>query len=511
MRYVSLALGAFWIACLLLVAGCAVGPDFERPSAPNVSGYTPETLPAETASADGASGEAQRFVQGLDIPGEWWTLFHSEPLNALVRRSLKANPDLQAAEAALRVAKENVYAQEGAYYPNISANSSASRQKVANDVSSPASSGATYVSLYSASVNVTYSLDVFGGTRRQTESFEAQAEAQRFQLEAAYLTLTSNVVGAAVQEASLRGQIAAEEKIVAIETEMLDLLHRQHDLGQAAEADVTAQEAALEQAQQTLPPLRLQLAVQRNLLTALSGNFPSDAPIETFKLSDLQLPKSLPVSLPSKLVEQRPDIRAAEANLHAASAQIGVAVANRLPDISLSASDGSIAEKFGQLFTPGTGIWSLAGSLTQPLFDGGTLLHTQRAAEAAYDEAAAQYRSTVLSAFQNVADALRALQFDAENLKIAAASERTAAKSLNFARARQKLGDISHFDLLNAEQTYQQALVMLAQAQANRYADTTALFQALGGGWWNRKDDAAVAEDTEAPISNKTGDQKIVP
>jgi NodT family efflux transporter outer membrane factor (OMF) lipoprotein len=475
------------LAALLLLAGCAVGPDFHRRVPPAVEGYTPEPLSMETAAADIPAGAAQRFVQGLDIPGQWWTLFHSAPLNALIEQALKANADLQAAQAALRVAQENAYAQAGAYYPSIDANFSPSRQKNPTAVLAPTlASGTPIFSLYTAQVSVSYVPDVFGGQRRQVESLEAQAEAQRFQLEATYLTLTSNVVAASVQEASLRAQIAATQEIIDIESQLLELLRHQYRLGQIAMADVVAQEAALAQTQQTLPPLQKQLAQQRNLLTALAGRLPSEEVGERFELASLQLPQDLPVTLPSRLAEQRPDMRAAEASLHAASAQIGVAIANRLPNITLTASDGTTAAQLDRLFTPGTGFWSVAASLTQPIFQGGTLLHRQRAAEAAYDQAAAQYRSTVVAAFRDVADALRALQSDADALQAAVRAEHAAADSLGIARRRVELGQASYLSLLNAQQTYQQARINLVQAQASRFADTAALFQALGGGWWNR-------------------------
>jgi NodT family efflux transporter outer membrane factor (OMF) lipoprotein len=464
-----------------------VGPDFHRPAGPAVSGYTAEPLPPQTASADVAGGEAQSFVPGLDLPGQWWTLFHSEPLNTLIDQALKANPNVQAAQAALRVAMENVYAQKGAFYPTVEASFSPSRQKNAVGTLAPTlSSGTPIFNLYTAQVSVFYMLDVFGTNRRQVETLEALAESQRFQLEATYLTLTSNVVAATVQEASLRGQIAATQEVINIESEQLNLLRRLFELGAIAEANVVAQEAALAQTQATLPPLQKQLAQQRNLLTALLGRFPSEEPAEKFELSTLQLPQDLPVSLPSKLVEQRPDVRSAEEQLHAASAQVGVATANMLPQFTLSANVGSVATQIGQLFTAGNNFWSAAGNVTQPIFEGGTLVHKKRAAEAAYDQAAAQYRSTVITAFQNVADTLRALQYDANALKAALAAERAAAEGLDIARRQLQLGDISYLSLLNAEQTYQQAVILLVQAQANRYTDTVALFQALGGGWWNR-------------------------
>jgi len=476
----------------LLLAGCAVGPDFHRPAAPGVEGYTPEPLAEQTASADVAGGEAQRFIRDMDIPGQWWTLFHSEPLNALIEQALAANPNVQAAQAALRVAWENVYAQQGAYYPSVQASFSPSRNKTATGALSPASaSGNPYFSLYTAQVSVSYVPDVFGLNRRTVEGLAAQAEVQRYQLEATYLTLTSNVVAAAVQEASLRGQIEATEEIIKLETELLELFRRQYALGQIAMADVAAQEATLAAAESTLPPLQKQLAQLRDLLTALAGRFPSEEVKERFELSTMQLPQELPVSLPSTLVEHRPDVRAAGANWHAASAQIGVAIANRLPNLTITASDGSAANRLGDLFLPGTGFWSLAATLTQPVFEGGALLHREHAARAAYEQAAAEYRGAVVTAFQNVADTLRALQSDANAVKAALRAERAAATSLAIVRTQLRLGQVSYLVLLNAEQTYQTARLNLVQAQASRFADTAALFQALGGGWWNRADVAA--------------------
>jgi NodT family efflux transporter outer membrane factor (OMF) lipoprotein len=487
--------GTLVIATITLFAcGCAVGPDFEGPAAPDVTGYTSSPLREQTASSEVAGGEPQRFVQGLDIPGQWWTLFHSPALNTLIEEALKNNPTLPAAEAALRQAWENVYAQQGAFFPTVVANFAPSRNKTATGVTfTSASSGKPFFTLYTGQVVVAYAPDVFGGTRREVESLGATAEFQRFQLEAAYLTLTSNVVAAAVQEASLRGQIAATEEIIKIQTGSLDILRKQFELGQVAGADVAAVEATLAQAQATLPPLQKQLAVQRDLLTALIGRLPSQQPTEQFELASLQLPQELPVSLPSKLVEQRPDVRSAEAQMHSASALIGVAVAAQLPQFTLTANAGTTSNLISQFITtPGTAFWTVAGNVAQTVFDAGTLLHKKRAAEAAFDQAAAMYRSTVIAAFQNVADSLHALQSDAETLRAAYAAERAASKSLEIARRQLQLGAIGYLGLLTAQNTYNTALIALVQAQAARYADTAALFQALGGGWWNRQDVAAI-------------------
>jgi NodT family efflux transporter outer membrane factor (OMF) lipoprotein len=323
---------------------------------------------------------------------------------------------------------------------------------------------------------------------------QAQADFQRFQLEASYLTLTSNVVVAAVQEASLRRQISATEDIIKLESDQLRVVQNQFTLGGVSKSDVLTQQATLSATQATLPPLQKQLAQTRNQLTALAGRLPSQEVAETFNLDSLALPTDLPVSLPSALVAQRPDVRAADATLHATSANIGVATANELPQFTITGQVGSTALNFGSLFSPGTTVWAIAGSAAQTLFDGGTLLHRKRAAVAQFDEAAAQYRSTVIRAFQSVADALRALQYDADALKAQAAAESSALDSLNLARQQFQLGAITYLILLDAQRTYQQALINLVQAQANRYSDTAALFQAVGGGWWNRTD---VTPDTK--------------
>ena len=480
------------VTAVVLASGCAVGPNFRRPTAPAVDRYTRQPSLPKTASADVAAGEEQRFVQNLDIPQQWWTLFESPPLNALIEKALRANPTLVTAQAALRQAMELVYAQQGFFYPTVQASFSPSRQKLSKTIA-PVLSMTTNLTydLYTAQVTVGFTPDVFGGNRRQVESLRGLADSQRFLLEATYVTLTSNVVAAAVQEASLRAQIAATKDIIAISTRSLELLRRQFDLGFVARLDVAAQEAALAQMEQTLPPLRKQLEINRDLLTALAGRLPSDEPEERFELAALHLPQDLPVSLPSRLVEQRPDVRAAEEQLHAASAQIGVAIANRLPQFTLSGAYGGVATSFTQMFASGNPFWVVAGNVAQTLFAGGTLLHRQRAAEAAFEQAAAQYRSTVITAFQNVADTLYALQNDADSLKAALAAERAAKVTLDLTRTQQQLGYVNYLALLSAQQAYQQTLVTRVQAQASRLADTAALFQALGGGWWNLRDDAA--------------------
>jgi len=475
------------------VCGCAVGPDFAPPMPPDGAGYSARPEPARTASADVPGGAAQRFLKGRDIPGDWWRLFGSRPLRALTERALKNNPDLAAAQAALRVAQANLAAGKGAFFPAIDANFSASRQKpplsgpVEQDENGNPILSPTF-NLFTGQVLVSYTPDVFGGIRRNVESLQALSDNQRFQLEATYLTLTSNIVVAAVQEASLRGQIDATQSLIKIATDVLQLLRTQFNAGQISESDVVTQEAALAQIEQTLPPLQRQLEQQRHLLSALTGGLPNQELPEKFTLAGLRLPRDLPVSVPSQLVQQRPDLRAAEESLHSASSLIGVAVANRLPNVTLTGNVGSTGPMIAELFSPGTGTWAIAGSVLQPIFHGGTLYQQEVAARATFEQASSQYRSTVVTAFQNVADSLSALRNDALALQKAVAAENAANRSLTIARRRLELGDINYILVLNAQQTYFQALLTRVQAQANRFADTAALFQALGGGWWNRED-----------------------
>lgn len=481
----------------LALAGCAVGPDFRRPDPPAVSSYTEGALPDNTAGAPVAGGKPQRFVSGEEIPSQWWALFRSEDLDRLIRQALADSPTLATAQATLRVAEENRRAEFGALLPSVDAGASAGRQKVSGaSFGAPGQSSSTFT-LYNASVNVSYALDLFGGTRRAVEAAGAEVDFQRFQLEGAWLTLSANLVTTAVQEGSLRAQIRATREIIAAQEQQLSLVERQFELGGVARTEVLAQQAQLAQTRATLPPLEKQLAQSRHRLAVLAGRFPGEAEtLPEFDLDGLSLPWELPVSLPSSLARQRPDIRAAEELLHAAGARVGVATANLYPQFTLTAGLGSEATRAGDLFGSGTSIWNLGAGLLQPVFRGGELSARRRAAVAAYDEAEAQYRQTVLEAFRDVADALRALEIDAQTLKAQAEAESSARTSLDLARQRFRLGAASYLTLLNAERQHQQARIDLVQAQAARYSDTAALFQALGGGWWNRETDDEIAATT---------------
>ena len=471
------------IGVVILAAGCAVGPNFKRPAAPPVHSYLAEPLPAQTESAAVRGGDAQRFLEGTDIPAQWWTLFQSPALNALVEAAFKKNPSVENAQAALREANENYYAQLGSLLPSVQGSYSFQRQLNPTGTLAPTlSSGEPIFNLHTAQVSVSYVLDVFGGTRREAESLHALAESQRYQLQATYLTLVSNVVTTAVQEASTRAQLAATDQIVQSEREELEILRRQYELGSIALTDVMAQEATLATTEATVPGLKKQLEQSRHALAALAGQLPSESGEEHFELESLRLPADLPVSIAAQLVRHRPDVLAAEAQLHSATAEVGVAIANMLPQITLTGSAGGASTGFNQLLASGNTFWSGGASLTQTLFAGGALLHKEKAARARLDEAGAQYRTAVLTAFQNVADALTALQLDAQALSASVRAEKAAEESLSTVRRNVELGSVGYLALLNAQQTYAQALLNRSQAQANRYADTAALFQALGGG-----------------------------
>jgi NodT family efflux transporter outer membrane factor (OMF) lipoprotein len=401
---------------------------------------------------------------------------------------------MAAAEATLRQAQENYAAQAGnLVWPAVNGQLGVSRQKA-----STGNGGAAGVfNLYNASVNVSYTPDVFGATRRTLEAARATVDYQRFQVEATYLALSANVVTTAIQEASLRAQIQATREVLDALSKQLGVIEKQFEFGAIPRTTVLSQRNQVAQVAATLPPLEKALAHSRHQLSVLAGKLPSEAGMPEFALDTLTLPETLPVSLPSALVRQRPDIRASEELLHQASALIGVATAAQYPQFTLSGSYGASSPTFGNLFEANSAVWSLAAGLTAPIFNGGALSAQRRAAEAAYDAAAAQYRATLLTAFQNVADSLRALDTDAQALKAQAEAEALAAESLALATEQYKLGAISYLALLDAQRSYQQAHINLVQAQAARYADTAALFQALGGGWWNRADGVPAA----APVS----------
>lgn len=468
-----------------MLTGCMVGPNFHSPKEPKVSRYNLVPLPAKTASTPsaGKAGKSQQYVYGKDIEAQWWTLFRSKELNTLMKRGIANSPTLSAAYAALRQAQENVNVQVGnSLLPAFNANGSGSRQLTPSVPGTPS----FLYNLFNANVNVTYTLDMFGGARRQIEALIAQVDFQQFQLIGAYLTLTANIATTAVTIASLEAQIEATHELINAQREQLKIIRDQYHLGGVAESNVLSQETLLEQTIATLPPLELSLSQNRHALSALVGAYPNE-PLPRLKLNHIVLPTKIPVSLPSRLVKQRPDVRASEALLHAASAQIGVATANLFPQITLNGSYGWEALSPSTLFGTTTNFWSYGAQITQPIFHGGALFAARRAAIAAFDQSLSQYRQTVLQAFQNVADSLRALETDARAFKAEKRAEIAAKRNLILTSAQYRLGGVSYLSLLTAQEQYQQTVIARIRAQASRYTDTAALFQSLGGGWWNQK------------------------
>ncbi|HEX5278755.1 MAG TPA: efflux transporter outer membrane subunit [Micropepsaceae bacterium] len=479
----------------LPLSACAVGPDFHKPAPPPVTTYQPVPPNTTSATPNVAGGDAQTFAEGKDLVGDWWTLFHSQPLDDLIQKALANNHDLKAAQAALKVAHESALAHRGVFLPSVQAGFSANHQQQPGSLAPVPNTNVFQYDLFTPQLSISYTPDVFGLNRRSQESLNAQAQAARYQMLATYTTLTANVVVTVIQAAALQSQIDATHQLIETDTNIVKILQYQLDKGYASRVDLAAQQAQLAQTTATLPPLLKQQAQLRDLLATLAGLYPSQAPAASFDLTTLQLPTDLPLSLPSQLVEQRPDVLQAEANLHSASAQVGVAAANRLPNFLLTADIGSTALQIGQVFASGTGFFGLGAALTAPIFEGGMLKHQELAAKAAYEETAEQYRSTVLNALQNVADTLAALQQDADGLKASAAAETASKTSLDLAQKQVEDGYSGYLSLLNAQQSYQQTRIALLQAEANRFADTAALYQALGGGWWHHPE---LAENKDA-------------
>ncbi len=484
---------------ILVLSGCAAGPALHTPAA-DVKAYTAGPLAEKTEATAVAGGAAQKFNMGEDVPAQWWTLFKSEELDRIIRDALAQNPNLAAAQATLREARENYNASAGSeYFPDVSAALSSSRKKSSPAAAGlPAGSKGSVFDLHNASVDVAYTFDVFGKGRQELDGLRAQVDYQQYQFEAAYLALTANIVTTVIREASLREQLAALSDIVASQEKHLSMLDQQMALGGVARPEVLAQRAQLEQTRAALPPVEKELSQVRHQLMVLTGKFPADeATVKGFSLAAISLPEDLPVTLPSRLVRQRPDIRAAEALLKAASARVGVATADLYPQITLSGSYGSQAGRMAGLFDANSTVWNIGAGIVQPIFNGGRLRAQRRASLAAFDAARAQFRQVVLAAYANVADALRALETDARALKAQADAQAAAAASLDMTQKQLAAGAVNYALLLDAERQYQQARIALVQARAARLSDTAALFQALGGGWWNRDHRVSVEQSKE--------------
>jgi NodT family efflux transporter outer membrane factor (OMF) lipoprotein len=464
--------------------GCAVGPDFHAPAAPDTQVYTHEAQPATTVAASGAAGSSQTFVDAEHATQAWWTQFRSDALNHLVDQALQHSPTLAQARAKLIEARENYIAQAGATeFPSIDAKASGVRQQV--DLASfgiPNIPNPGPFTLYNVSVSVSYALDIFGGNRRALEALMAQVDYQSFEFEAARLTLAGNVVSTAVRRASLQQQIALTQRLILAQGQQLTIAEGRFAAGGVSQLDVRSQRTLLAQSRASLPPLATQLAQADHQLAILLGVPPSNAEFGDIALDSLHLPDTLPVTLPSTLARERPDIRASEALLHQASANVGVATANLYPQFVISAGIGSERTRVGDVVS-GLNIWNVGLNLTQPIFRGGALRAQKRSAQAAYDAALADYQQTVLQALQQVADTLMALQNDARTLQARDEAAQQAQASLEIARAQYSAGGLSQTGLLDTQRQALQTALDRTRAQADRFADTAALSQALGGGW----------------------------
>lgn len=489
---------AFVLGALLGLTGCAAGPDFVQPESPKLSRITEQTLPDQLKEVPNVvGGTPQKFVEGLDVPTDWWALFKSVPLNQIVETALHKNPTLRASDAALRVAQQNARIASSSYFPAIGINAGAARQQVPPAYFGQTTGDPTQYNLYNASVGVSYKLDLFGGVRRNSEAARAQAEYQNFLLESSYLSLTSNVVTAAIREAAIREQLEATQTILKSQEDLSKVIHQQFDIGTVSLIDTSSQDTLVANSQTQMYAYDKNLAVTRNMLVAYTGEYPGSAEVPKFRLSSLSLPREVPKVISSDLVRQRPDIRAAEAALKSSNALVGVATANLLPQINLSAAYGSEALTTAALFGPGTLLWNLGAGLTQPIFQGWALTAQRNAAKAGFDQALANYQAVVINAFQEVSNALKALDTSALTLASAAAAEKNAGINLNLVQQQYKLGAASYLAVLTSQTQYQNAKINLIQAQADRFTNTAALYAALGGGWWNRKGPAYASQTSQ--------------
>jgi NodT family efflux transporter outer membrane factor (OMF) lipoprotein len=471
---------AWQLAAAAALAGCAVGPDFVAPAPPAEAGYTRKPVPTTLAPADGV---AQEFKPGAALRADWWKLFQSDALDAAVQLAFEHNASLQAATATLRESQQNLRAGQGIFYPHLDAAATAERARDEPLLQGSSEPG-TVFNVVTLSGTISYPVDVFGAERRTVEGLQAQVDNQRHALQAAYLALSANVVNTSIARAAYQAQIRATEQLIELENEQLASIEAQVRAGTSAYANLLTQRSLISTNQASLAQLRQKISLADHLLAALQGVAPAEAVLPEIDLATLALPTELPLSLPSELVRQRPDILSAEALLHAASANVGVATAALYPSFGIDASFGTAGSSAASLFAGGR-YWSVVPSVTAPLFHGGTLRAQRQAAIDAYDAQEADYRQTVWSAFEQVADALRALQHDAEALQAFADAQRSAGEALALLQINYRAGMVAFIDVMTADVQYHAATISYLQAVAQRQQDTVALFAALGGGWWN--------------------------
>ena len=467
---------------MLFLQACTVGPKYHPPAAPTVTTYTPQPQSTATVSSTGAAGGPQHFDSSADLPAQWWTLFHSAQVDAMVREALTNSPTLDAATARLKQAQEELRARTGATkYPTVTGNASVQGEQVNLAAYGIPFPNPSPFALLNGSIGVSYALDLFGGNRRLIEGLRAQTEYQQWQLEGARLMLAGNVVSSAIGQAQLSAQIRITRQIITVRQQQVEIAEERYRAGGASEYDVRSQRTLLAQSQAMLPPLEERLDLTNDQLALLMGKAPGQAQVQGISLDRLELPQELPLSVPSSLARQRPDIRAAESMLHRASADVGVATANLFPQIVISGSGGAL----GTSFSSGGDTWNIGAALAQPIYNGGALRAEKRKAQAAYDEANSQYRQTVLQAFEQVADTLSSIRNDARTLQARTDAATEAAAAFELARQRYQAGGISRLALLDAQGQQLDTALDRTESAANRMRDTAALFQALGGGWWN--------------------------
>ncbi|WP_231877988.1 efflux transporter outer membrane subunit [Gluconobacter sp. DsW_056] len=478
---------ASFLLCLTALSACAVGPDFHRPDLPKNAAYEGQPLTATAGHGVAGATVPQQFQPGVDIPGQWWTVFGNPSLNALVDQALANNQSLRAMQQGLKSAWEQRRIEGAGLYPTLSASFNPTRNKTSKVYSPVPNSNVWLYNVHTAQLNIGYVPDLWGGTRRAIEAAGAQADLQKFQLEATALTMISDLVNATIEEATIRAEIDATNELIRSQRAVLKTVTAEQGIGNASRQDMAQQLASVAQLEATLPGLSLQLAQTRDQMAVLVGVTPN-TPLPEFRLEQFTLPKTLPVSLPADLLNQRPDIRAAQAQIQSASAQIGVAIANRLPNVQLSATPAQAVGVMSDFFKPGYGNWTIAATVMQPIFQGGSLLHAERQARDNLLQANETYKATVLSAIQDVADSLHAVTFDADTLKADEDLLKATTQSMTIARGQLRLGDVSELVLLQAQQTDAQARLAYVQAEGARFSDSVGLFQSLGGGWWNRND-----------------------
>ena len=402
----------------------------------------------------------------------------------MVNKAIANNPTLQASEANLRQSQDNMRAGYGVFFPQIQAGAGASRQRTSSLQQGSQTSGKIF-NLVTLSSTISYAIDVFGGARRSVESLRAQADYQRYENVAAYLILSSNVVNTSIARAAYYEEICTTKQLIKLEKQQLRLTQAQVRAGTSPYVNVLSIESLIAANQALLAPLEQNLSQAEHLLATLEGEFPSKADLLEINLNKFSLPIDLPVSLPSDLVNQRPDILAAEAQMHVASAKIGVATALMFPSFSLNGTFGTSGTNFGNLTASSGKFWSIGPVATIPLFQGTTLWFGRKAAIDAYQQSRANYRQTVLSAFEQVADSLKALEHDAEALQAQVEAKHAAGEALKLLQANYHAGLVDYLAVLTADVQYHETSIAYLQTVAQRYQDTVALFVALGGGWWN--------------------------